>query len=994
MGGERVQKTTSVERRLEDVQPGVIRAYTQTELKSVLSTLKDIGRSEADVAELLASDRPLKDFLANAFTLSPYLRDAAVADEGLLTLAISQPPGQTLSGLVEEARNCWRPDEEGAVPTEAEVMTRLRIAKRRLSFIAALADLARIFVARDTTRWLSDMADASIAAAIDHLLLSNHISGKLTLKNADAPSEGSGLVVLGMGKLGAQELNYSSDIDAVVFFEPSAGIVPDPLDALEIFGRMMRRLIRIMQERTADGYVFRTDLRLRPDPGSTPLAIPVEAALTYYEGRGQNWERAAYIKARPVAGDIKAGENFLRELTPFVFRKYLDYAAIADIHSIKRQIHAHKGHGAIAVKGHNVKLGRGGIREIEFFAQTQQLIAGGRMAPLRVRATQEALAALTEAKWIDIETRDSLTEAYWFLREVEHRIQMVRDEQTHILPDTEAELKRIAFMLGFADTKAFSEQLEQVLRLVERKYSALFEQETKLSGESGNLVFTGQKDDPDTLKTLARLGFERPEAMSGVIRTWHNGRYRATQSVEARERLTELTPDLLKAFGESKRADEALLRFDNFLSGLPAGIQLFSLLGNNPALLSLLVTIMSSAPRLAEIIAARPHVFDGMLDPALMTDVPTREYLSQRMRGFLSPARHYEDILDRLRIFAAEQRFLIGVRLLTGAIRGEVAGRAFTHLADLVIEAAVNAVMAEMRVAHGNYPGGRVAVVGMGKLGSFELTAGSDVDLILLYDYDDTTTESDGAKPLDAVRYFTRVTQRLISALSAPTAEGVLYEVDMRLRPSGNKGPVATRISTFDKYQREEAWTWEHLALSRARLICGDDSLMADARGMIASVLSQSRDVTKIAADVQAMRKLIGEEKPPANIWDFKLIPGGLVDLEFIAQYLTLVAPVRGLPAHVAGESTADVWTRVAAGAMEPQTYDDCMAALTLFTELSQIIRLCIDSDFEPKDAPSGLIDLVCRAGDCPDINTLEGEVKRLSKTVRKAFSTVVASKD
>ncbi len=985
-----MQKAATVERRMDDVQPGVIRPYTQTELKSVLSTLKDIGKSEPDVAALLASDRPLKDFVAQALSLSPYLRDAAVADEGLLTLAISGPLDATLARLVEDARNCWRPDGDGTVPSEAEVMTRLRVAKRRLSFISALADLARIFVARDTTHWLSDMADASLAAAIDHLLLANHHSGKLTLKNADAPSEGSGLIVLGMGKLGAQELNYSSDIDAVVFFEPSSGIIPDPLDALEIFGRMMRRLIRIMQERTADGYVFRTDLRLRPDPGSTPLAIPVEAALTYYEGRGQNWERAAYIKARPVAGDIKAGESFLRELTPFVFRKYLDYAAIADIHSIKRQIHAHKGHGAIAVKGHNVKLGRGGIREIEFFAQTQQLIAGGRMAPLRVRSTQEALAALTEAKWIDASTRDKLTDAYWFLREVEHRIQMVRDEQTHILPDTETELKRIAFMLGFADTKAFSEKLEEVLRLVERKYSALFEQETKLSGESGNLVFTGQKDDPDTLKTLARLGFERPESMSGVIRTWHNGRYRATQSVEARERLTELTPDLLKAFGESKRADEALLRFDNFLSGLPAGIQLFSLLGNNPALLSLLVTIMSSAPRLAEIIAARPHVFDGMLDPALMTEIPTREYLGQRMRGFLAPARHYEDILDRLRIFAAEQRFLIGVRLLTGAIRGEVAARAFTYLADLVIEAAVNAVMAEMEAAHGTYPGGRVAVVGMGKLGSFELTAGSDVDLILLYDYDDAASESDGAKPLDAVRYFTRITQRLISALSAPTAEGVLYEVDMRLRPSGNKGPVATRISTFEKYQREEAWTWEHLALSRARLICGDASLIEDAERIIASVLAQKRDVAKIAADVAEMRKLIGEEKPPANIWDFKLIPGGLVDLEFIAQYLTLVAPAKGLPPHVAGESTADVWKRVAAGAVESQTYDDCMVALNLFTELSQIIRLCIDSDFEPKEAPAGLIDLVCRAGDCPDISTLEGEVKRLSKTVRKAFSAVV----
>ncbi|MFK0384563.1 bifunctional [glutamine synthetase] adenylyltransferase/[glutamine synthetase]-adenylyl-L-tyrosine phosphorylase [Agrobacterium sp. NPDC090273] len=985
-----MQKTNAEGKWLGDVQPDVIRPYTQAELKSVLSTLKDIGRSEPAVADLLAGESTLKTFIANAFTLSPYLRDMATADEGLLTLAISGPVEPLLATLVEEARDSWKPAEDAGTPVENEVMSRLRIAKRRLSFIAALADLARIFTARDTTRWLSDMADASLSAAIDHLLLAAHEGGKLVLKDVAAPSESSGLIVLGMGKLGAHELNYSSDIDAVVFFEPSAGIMKDPLDATENFGRMMRRLVRIMQERTADGYVFRTDLRLRPDPGSTPLAIPVEAALTYYEGRGQNWERAAYIKARPVAGDLKAGANFLRELTPFIFRKYLDYAAIADIHSIKRQIHAHKGHGAIAVKGHNVKLGRGGIREIEFFAQTQQLIAGGRMPALRVHSTEQALAALTEAKWIDPETRDSLADAYWFLREVEHRIQMVRDEQTHTLPDSESELKRIAFMLGFADTKAFAEKLEGVLRLVERKYSALFKQEVKLSGDGGNLVFTGQKDDPDTLKTLASLGFQRPEDISRVIRTWHNGRYRATQSVEARERLTELTPDLLKAFGESTRADEALLRFDNFLSGLPAGIQLFSLLGNNPALLSLLVTIMSSAPRLAEIIAARPHVFDGMLDPALMSDIPTRDYLAARMDNFLSSAVHYEDVLDRLRIFAAEQRFLIGVRLLTDAIHGDIAARAFTHLADLVIEAALKAVLAEMETAHGQYPGGRVAVMGMGKLGSFELTAGSDVDLILLYDYDDTAHESTGAKPLDAVRYFTRVTQRLISALSAPTAEGVLYEVDMRLRPSGNKGPVATRIAAFEKYQRTEAWTWEHMALSRARLICGDASLIEDAGKIVASILSEKRDVSKVSADVLEMRSLIEQEKPPENIWDFKLIPGGLIDLEFIAQFLALVGPAKGLPAHKPGLSTREALQAMAAGTMDPMAFDDCMKAMALYTEISQIVRLCIDGGFNPKEAPAGLVDLVCRAGDCPNIQTLEGEVKRLSKAVRKAYQSTV----
>lgn len=977
-------------RRLDSVAADIIRPLNQTENRAALVTLKEIGKSEPSVAALVAGDGPLKSFLAATFTLSPYLRDAATTFPSLLARAIDVPLEEELQRLVETARNAWRL-KDGKTPSEGEIMTTLRHARRGLSFIVALADLARIFGARDTTKWLSVMADACVSATIDHLLLAAHERGKLKLPDPAMPSEGSGLIVLGMGKLGGRELNYSSDIDIVVFFDREAGTLADPLEASEIYSRMMRRLIRILQDRTADGYVFRTDLRLRPDPGSTPLAVSLDAALLYYEGRGQNWERAAFIKARPIAGDIAAGDRFMRFLTPFVFRKYLDYAAISDIHSIKRQIHVHKGHGAIAVKGHDVKLGRGGIREVEFFAQTQQLIAGGRMPALRTRETETALAALAEAKWIKPEIAAALTECYWFLRDIEHRIQMVHDEQTHNLPETDSELKRIAFMMGFADAASFSARLEEVLRVVEKRYARLFEQEEGLSGGEGNLVFTGQQDDPGTLKTLSVLGFERPADMSRIIRTWHSGRYRATQSVEARERLTELMPALLKAFGESNRADEALLRFDSFLKGLPAGIQLFSLIGNNPALLALIVAIMSSAPRLADIIASRPHVFDGMLDPGLMAQLPTREYLADQLKVFLAGGRGYEELLDRLRIFASERRFLIGIRLLTGAITGEQAARAFTHLADLLIDAALKAVLDEVRAVHGNYPGGRVAVMGMGKLGSFELTAGSDVDLIMLYDYDSEALESDGSKPLDGARYFTRITQRLIAALSAPMAEGVIFEVDLRLRPSGNKGPVATRITAFGKYQREEAWTWEHMALTRARLVSGDESLIDEAKAIIGEVLAAKSDIAKIAADVVEMREMIDKEKPPRDIWDFKLIPGGLIDIEFIAQHLRLIASAKGVEIDTYGFSTAEALDVLGEKLMPPADLDTCKQALRLFTELSQVIRLCVDGPFDPKDAPAGLLDRVCRAGDCPDIKTLEGQVKQISKEVRKVFKRTCA---
>ncbi len=399
---------------------------------------------------------------------------------------------------------------------------------------------------------------------------------------------------------------------------------------------------------------------------------------------------------------------------------------------------------------------------------------------------------------------------------------------------------------------------------------------------------------------------------------------------------------------------------------------------------------MSSAPRLADIIASRPHVFDGMLDPRLLAELPTRDYLASRIAGFVSGSRHYEDTLDRLRIIAAEQRFLIGIRLLTGVISGAHAGRAFTDLADLIIAAALDAVLAEVEVTHGRFPGGRVAVVGMGKLGSHELTAGSDVDLILLYDHDDAGGESDGAKPLDSVRYFTRITQRLIAALSAPTAEGVLYEVDMRLRPSGNKGPVATRINAFARYQREEAWTWEHMALTRARTICGDASLMTEAGAIFDEVLGQTRDRAKVAADVAEMRAMIDKEKPPSDLWDFKLIPGGLVDIEFIAQYLELIAPAQGLQMPPNGASTVDVLKTLGPHVLQANDVDTVLEGLHLFTELSQMVRLCIEGDFELKGAPSGLIDLVCRAGDYPDVKLLEADIRRLSKSVRRIFQATV----
>ena len=922
-------------------------------------------------------------FLSAVLDLSPFIREALTRHPRILDRIVAKTPETALKDILAAIAAC----AASADVTEAALMTSLRVLKREAHVLIALCDLAGIFDTQATTGWLTDLAEACTGAAVRFLLLDADSAGKIKLPDRAHPDKDSGWIVLGMGKFGARELNYSSDIDLIVFIDETRPAIGDPYECVETFSRLTRRLVRILQDRTGDGYVFRVDLRLRPDPGSTPLAIPVGAALHYYEGRGQNWERAAMIKARPVAGDRESGKQVLAELSPYVWRKYLDYAAIADVHSIKRQIHAHKGHGDIAVRGHNVKLGRGGIREIEFFVQTQQLIAGGRFPELRGNQTVPMLARLAERGWITEKARDALAKEYYFLRDVEHRIQMIADEQTHILPEDDEGFARVAHMMGYADPAVFSDVFLDALKVVEKHYAALFEQAPELGSSSGNLVFTGDVDDPGTLETLAAMGYERPSDICRVIRTWHFGRYRATQSAEARERLTELTPALLKAFAETKRADEALLRFDGFLKGLPSGIQLFSLLQSNPRLLNLLVMIMSAAPRLAEIITRNPHVFDGLLDPAIFSEMPTRAYLEERLHVFLGSATDYEEVLDRLRIFAAEHRFLIGIRLLTSAIDGVRAGRAFSDLAELMIGKAFEVVEAELERRHGRVKGAKVALLAMGKLGSRELTAGSDVDLILLYDHDKETDESDGEKPLAPSQYYIRLTQRLIAALSAPTAEGVLYEVDMRLRPSGNKGPVATHIEAFGKYQRSEAWTWEHMALTRARPIHGDETFMDHIRGEIDTVLSGPRDVKKIAKDVREMRDLIYQEKPPADDWDFKLKPGGIVDLEFIAQFAVLANKLDRKPRPL---STEEILSALDPSFADPALADNLVSAHRLYTNLSQTIRLCLGSDAKREEFIPGMIDLLCRAADMPDIKRVEHHLAEVAVEVRTSFEKLL----
>ena len=578
------------------------------------------------------------------------------------------------------------------------------------------ADITQTWSVPEVLTALSSTADHHVSAGLAALLRQAAGRGEIMPHDSADSERNCGYVLLGLGKLGAGELNYSSDIDLIAIFDPDKVDYRHQRGPQEGCVRLTRDLVRLLDERTADGFVYRTDFRLRPDPGAMPLAVSYMTALTYYESLGQNWERAAMIKARPVAGDLELGRAFLKELRPFIWRNHLDFYAIQDIHSIKRQINAQKGGSKVAIAGHNIKLGRGGIREIEFYAQTQQLIWGGRDQSQRNPQTVKALAALAAAGHVASDTADKLTEAYYFLRRLENHLQMADEKQTHELPSKPEELANLAAFLGFPDQAGFEAKLTATLRLVEDAYAHLFEEGADLSG-AGNLVFTGGEPDPETVKTLEGMGFADGGKVFELVRGWHHGRYRATRSTRSRQYLTELMPALLGALAKTLDPDRALTRFDRFLAALPAGVQLFATLQAKPALLDVLAEIMGGAPLLAQQLGAHPGLLDAVLDQDFIESFPSAEVFAEELAERLRDARDFQDTLDITQRWADDRRFRMGISILCAKIDVDETGRALSDIADVVLSSLYPPVVEDLARRHGKLAGSGLAMVAMGKLG-------------------------------------------------------------------------------------------------------------------------------------------------------------------------------------------------------------------------------------------------------------------------------------
>ncbi|MBM1219147.1 glutamine-synthetase adenylyltransferase [Ponticoccus sp. SC2-23] len=903
----------------------------------------------AEEARALApwAQGPAAELITGAGGCSPYLLSLIAKEADWLERAFDNPEAARDETLAEAA----------SLPLD-QLKSGLRRAKRRIALLAGLADLGGVWPLEEVTGSLTRLADIACHRTLTELLRPELARGRIPGKTEADAEAGAGYAVLAMGKMGAFELNYSSDIDLICLFDDTQFSLEDVAEVRSAFVKITRKLCAILGDNTGEGYVFRTDLRLRPDAAVTPVCLSMSAAESYYEGVGRTWERAAYIKARACAGDISAGERFLETLTPFVWRRHLDFAAIQDAHDMRLRIRDHKGlHGPLRLPRHDMKLGRGGIREIEFFTQTRQIIAGGRDPSLRVRGTVEGLARLAEAGWLPAETAATLTRHYRLHREVEHRLQMIADAQTHALPTNDEGFDRLAAFMG-QDRATFEADLTARLEEVHDLIEGFFTPDE------------AQGDEGDEQEFGAEITARWPD-------------YPALRSARAGELFRRLRPEILGAMQEAARPEEALVNFDRFLSGLPAGVQLFSLFDANPQLTRLIVDIASTAPALAQYLSRNAGVFDAVIGGDFFAPWPGVGVLTEQLAAQLAATEDYEARLDATRRWAKEWHFRVGVHHLRGLISATDAGAQYADLAEAAVAGLWPHVVDDFSAKHGAPPGRGAVVLAMGSLGAQRLNAASDLDLIVIYDGQGVEA-SEGRRPLATRSYFSRLTQALVTAMTAPTAEGRLYEVDMRLRPSGRQGPVATSWDAFRTYQRDEAWTWEHLALTRARPIAGDASFRDEAEAFRQSLLAEKSTGAGIVIEVADMRRRIAEAKPPQGDWDAKIGPGRLQDAELAAQTLAL------LSGSEARQPLAQVEAGAAAGLVSADQAHALRRSLTLFWQLQATARLLTGGMLVPDELGEGGRRMVLRETGQDDMETLGRAMKETASRADDVIASLL----
>ncbi|HEY0148450.1 MAG TPA: bifunctional [glutamine synthetase] adenylyltransferase/[glutamine synthetase]-adenylyl-L-tyrosine phosphorylase [Allosphingosinicella sp.] len=856
----------------------------------------------------------------------------ARAHSPFLALQLGRFPAVTAAlerGALAEALS----EARGAGADAPDLAAALRRERSALAAALAIGDLAELLPLERLMEQLSDYADSALERALATAMLER-----------TPDREPRGFAIIALGKHGSRELNYSSDIDPIFLFDPETLPCRPREEPGQAAVRIGQRVIELLQKRDGEGYVFRVDLRLRPSSEITPIALPVDAAISYYESSALPWERAAFIRARHAAGDAAIGRYFLDAIHPFVWRRSLDFGAIGEIQSITRRIRDHYAHGQAFGPGYDLKRGRGGIREAEFFGQIHQLIHGGREPALRAPATLEALRLLGEAGRIAPEDAFSIAGSYRLLRVVEHRLQMVDDRQTHSLPADAEALDNVARLHGLENGAGLLALLQPKVDAVARIYTALAGEEERHLPVNAEALQAH----------LAGLGFADAAAARVRVEAWRSGRARSLRAPAAQEAFEAMLPALLEAFAHAPDPMRAMNRFEDIVERLPSGVNFYRLLQARPRLTQHLADVLSHAPTLADQLARRPQLLDGLIDASAFAPAPPLQDLIQDFSRSDRKDEDYQLVLDRVRRQVNERRFALGVQLVTGRSNALEVTEGYSRVAEAAINVLADAAVAEFEKRHGRVPGSELLILGLGRLGGEALTHASDLDLVYLFS-GTHEAESDGPRPLRATDYFNRLAPRVSAALSVATAAGPLYDIDTRLRPSGADGMLAVSLESFAHYQREQAWTWEHMALLRARPVYGSPEARGALQEVIRDTVCKKRDPAALVADVVRMRGEILRHKPPRGPFDIKGGPGGLVDLEFAVHTLQLRHRL-GLDPHLEHALAALRDAGLVSTEIDP--------ALRLLTSILVMFRLVSPTSAEPPEATRSVVARACGLAD------------------------------
>ncbi|MBE9504699.1 MAG: bifunctional [glutamate--ammonia ligase]-adenylyl-L-tyrosine phosphorylase/[glutamate--ammonia-ligase] adenylyltransferase, partial [Proteobacteria bacterium] len=793
----------------------------------------------------------------------------------------------------------------------------LRLFKRREYLRVGIRDLLELAPLEEVMEEISDLASACLEAALHASKnMLNKEYGRPTYINGDSVEKEAGFVILGMGKLGGRELNFSSDIDLIFLYttekgetegiEDNGGKLVNRISLHQYFVKLGGMVVKAMNDVTENGFVFRVDMNLRPDGQSGDLSISLRGAETYYEAWGRTWERSAMLKARPVAGDIGLGDTFLASMRPFMYRKYLDYGAIEEIGAMKKKIDAKIARDDQTLR--NLKLGTGGIREIEFFIQALQLINGGKLEAIREKNSLMSLKKLNEANLITKEEEDNLTGAYTFLRKVEHRLQIFQERQTHTLPADKNQLELLAKRVGYRDNalEMFLEDHRRHTENVKTIYSTLFhEAAEKLEEEKSPEILElleGLCTDDEAVERLSSYGFEKPsQALKNLPLLW-NGPPFAHFTEKSRSVLQRLAPLIFKEIIATPEPDIALNRFEKFISSVGSKATLYSLLAQNHHIIKLIVGLFGTSHFLSNIFLSHPDILDSIVSSDVSSWIKSRQIMEKELDLLIDALDNYEDQLDALRRFRNLEILRIGINDVYGEIDIQEVSSQLTWLAEVALNKAYQMAIRQMKEKHGipqttvNDPlqEASFAIIAMGKLGGEEMSYSSDLDIIFVYSGRGETSGSyedkGDLKIINNHEFFAKVGQRIISILSTPTREGYAFKVDTRLRPSGSAGPLVTSLDAFEEYHKQSAQTWEKQALTRAREVAGDMTLGKHVMAIIDENLSKEPITDERVMEIDRIRKRMEFElaKEKEGTYNIKTGKGGLVDIEFIVQFLIL----------------------------------------------------------------------------------------------------------